>query len=139
MRFWDSSAMVPLVVRDSSTDEAMAMMRADRDFAVWWATPVECASALTRVVRDGSLGETGLEAALARLDALLERGSVIEPCDTIRAEARRLLRVHPLRAADALQLAAAIEMRGSPSMRQHLVTYDQRLATAARREGFTVN
>jgi len=139
VRFWDSSAMLPLLVHEASTDDAMAMMRADRDFVVWWATPAECASALARVVRDGSLDETGLEAALARLDALLERGSVIEPCDTIRAEARRLLRVHPLRAADALQLAAAIEMRGSPSMRQHFATYDPRLATAARREGFTVN
>lgn len=139
MRFWDSSAVIPLLVEEPRTAATAALFDDDRDFALWWGTPVECASGLTRLVREGRLHEEGLDLAIARLDALLERGVTIEPCDTIRAEARRLLRVHPLRAADALQLAAAIELRGSPALRQQFVTYDDRLALAARREGFSVN
>lgn len=139
MRFWDTSAVVPLLVEEPRTATTAALFADDRDFALWWATPVECASGLTRLVREKRLDEDGLDLAIARLDALLERGVTIEPCDTIRAEARRLLRVHPLRAGDALQLAAAIELRGSPTLRQQFVTYDERLALAARREGFSVN
>lgn len=139
MRFWDTSAVVPLLVEEPRTATTAALFADDRDFALWWATPVECASGLTRLVREKRLDEDGLDLAIARLDALLERGVTIEPCGTIRAEARRLLRVHPLRAADALQLAAAIELRGSPTLRQQFVTYDERLALAARREGFSVN
>lgn len=139
MRFWDTSALLPLIVDEPRTEATAALFDEDRDFALWWATPVECASGLTRLVREKRLDEGGLDLALTRLDALLERGVVIEPCDTIRAEARRLLRVHPLRSADSLQLAAAIELRASPALRHEFVTYDERLALAARREGFTVN
>lgn len=139
MKFWDSSAVVPLLVREDATTEALALLEADHDFAIWWATPVECVSALMRLLHAHHCDEATVEQALARLDALVERGSVIEPSDSIREQARRLLRVHPLRTADALQLAAAIELRGPPPQRPHLVTYDQRLAVAARREGFTIN
>ncbi|MFY9343542.1 MAG: hypothetical protein WAT39_13685 [Planctomycetota bacterium] len=52
--------------------------------------------------------------------------------------ARRLLANHPLRAADACQLAAAlIACRERPDA-LGFVTLDSRLAEAARREGFTV-
>jgi hypothetical protein len=139
MKFWDSSGVMPLLVQEPCTEDAMALLRADHDFAIWWATPVECVSALTRLVRDHRFDEAALDKALLRLDALVERGSVIEPSESIREQARRLLRVHPLRAADALQLAAAVAMRGPGAHRSHIVTYDQRLAAAARREGFTVN
>jgi hypothetical protein len=47
----------------------------------------------------------------------------------------RLLRVHPLRAAGALQLAAALEWAGAPPDGE-LVTFDERLREAAVREGF---
>lgn len=51
--------------------------------------------------------------------------------------AKRLLRVHPLRTADALQLAAALVYRaeGSPL---DFVCLDERLCSAAEREGFIV-
>ena len=49
---------------------------------------------------------------------------------------RRVLRVHPLRAADALQLAAALEWSGGAASGM-FITYDERLRDAASREGFT--
>jgi predicted nucleic acid-binding protein len=139
MRFWDASAIVPLVVPEAATDAAAQMIADDHDIAIWWATPVECASALVRGVRAGRIDEAALDAALARLDALTGYACIVEPCDNIRADARRLLRTHVLRAHDALQLAAAMELRDAPSLRHQFVTFDDRLALAARREGFTTN
>ena len=67
-----------------------------------------------------------------------QHGKKIRPTERVRRAAARLLRVHPLRAADALQLAAAIV--GSEDRPETLpfVTLDDRLADAATREGFRV-
>jgi len=138
MKFWDSSAVVPLLVRQPMTKAAERLLEADPIVALWWASPVECTSALTRLARDGRMEEADVEQALARLDYLLERSVQVDPFPSIRDGACRLLRVHPLRAADALQLAAALEVRGPASRRAEFVCFDARLATAARREGFVV-
>ncbi len=50
----------------------------------------------------------------------------------------RFLRVHPLRAADALQLAAAFTASERRPASLEIVTLDERLADAARKEGFTL-
>jgi hypothetical protein len=90
------------------------------------------------VERTNELSSDGADAAFARLDALAASWLQVEPSDEIRETARRLLRVHPLRAADALQLAAAIVAaeRRPPTMT--FVTLDRDLRTAAAREGFVV-
>jgi hypothetical protein len=59
----------------------------------------------------------------------------VQPGDLVREQALRLLRVHTLRAADALQLAAALEWAGAPTDAD-FVTFDDRLREAAVREGF---
>lgn len=105
---------------------------------VWWATRVECVSALRRLEREGAMSATGVAHAVRAL-AYLETGwSEVAPTDAVRAQAERLLAVHPLRAADSLQLAAALAWcRGAPSG-AGLVTLDERLRDAAGREGFAV-
>ena len=61
-----------------------------------------------------------------------------EPTEMVRESAMRFLRVHPLPAADALQLAAAfIAAERRPASLQ-LVTLDERVAVAARKEGFAL-
>jgi hypothetical protein len=77
-------------------------------------------------------------AALDRLDELRAEWDEIEPTESIRRTARRLLRTHPLRAADALQLAAALNAAGDDPASLDVVTLDYRLVDAARREGFRV-
>jgi hypothetical protein len=71
------------------------------------------------------------------LDRLRASWLEIEPSEALRQGAMRLLRVHPLRAADTLQLAAALVWAGIAAGRG-FVTLDQRLADAARAEGFDV-
>ncbi len=138
MRFWDSSALVPLLVTEASSAMMMTAYERDPEIAVWWATEVECISGLTRLEREGSLTGASMAAALRRLDALAGAWREVQPMLGIRQTAVRLLRVHPLRAADALQLGAALATAEDHPATLPLVTLDDRLALAAAREGFPV-
>ncbi|HJR60983.1 MAG TPA: hypothetical protein VJ813_16350 [Vicinamibacterales bacterium] len=135
MRFWDSSAVVPLLVSEDATDAMIARIREDREIAVWWATHLECASAIARLEREGAPAD-GVARAFARLDELSDAWAEVEPHQELHDVARRLLRVHPLRAADALQLAAAyvVSERRPPTL--EIVTLDDRVRRAAVKEGF---
>ena len=138
MRFWDSSAVIPLLVDEGSTRSVMSEIERDPDMIVWWGTQVECVSALARVERDAKLDGAGMTAAVDRLDGLIRAWQEIQPADRVRQTATRLLRVHVLRAADALQLGAAIAAAEDRPASLEIVTLDDRLAKAARREGFKV-
>jgi predicted nucleic acid-binding protein len=137
MRFWDSSAVVPLLLEQPLTDRAQGLLEQDSEVVVWWGTPVECASAFGHLRREGGLSESEEAQLSQRLEGLRDIWYEMVPGDRLRTQALRLLRLHPLRAADALQLAAALEWAGSPSYGT-MVTFDERLAAAAVREGFEV-
>lgn len=138
MRFWDSSAIIPLTVTEASTDAIRGIAEQDPVMCVWWGTEVECVSALARLEREGALTEGATAVALERLDLLAEGWNEIQPVAAVRGTARRLLRVHTLRAADSLQLAAAIVAAEGQPASLGIVILDERLASAARREGFIV-
>lgn len=105
---------------------------------MWWATEVECASAIARLERDDALDDAAATQAFQRLRQLAQTWHEVDASDPIREAAVRFLRVHPLRDADALQLAAAfIAAERRPSSLE-MVTLDDRLAAAARKEGFTL-
>lgn len=137
MRFWDTSALVPLLVEEPTTSRVRSLLREDPDVVAWWATSVECAWALARLRREEILTARQEERSLDLLHALRESWTEVIPSADVRDRAARLLRVHPLRAADALQLAAARVWAGSPGDAE-LVTFDERLAMAARLEGFRI-
>jgi hypothetical protein len=136
--FWDSSAVVPLVVTEEGTDEVREILRNDRDMIVWWGTPVEVLSALARAERAHSVGSAEADLARRALEGLGERWNEVLPSDEVRERAGAGLLRHPLRAADAFQLGAALAWtRGRP--RGHaLLSLDARLVEAARQEGFDV-
>jgi len=136
MRFWDSSAIVPLLVEEPSTEQISKLFREDQEMVVWWGTPVECASALSRIEREGCLTAPETAQSFKRLDALAANWIQIEPVDEIREIARRFLRVHPLRSADALQLAAAFITSENRPNTLEVLTLDERLSSVAEREGF---
>jgi uncharacterized protein len=100
---------------------------------------VECASALARVEREGLLGRLEASTILDRLDRLRDEWREVQPTQALRQTARRLLRVHELRAADALQLAAAIVAAEGFPVALPFVTFDDRLADAAQLEGFRLS
>lgn len=136
MRFWDSSAVVALLAAEEAHDRVNALLTSDPVMLVWWTTAVECASAIARRERDGSLSDNQALAALDQLSAFASAWSEVIPSTQVRAMAQRLLRLHPLRAADALQLAAAVVAAEHEPRSLDFVCLDQRLAAAASREGF---
>ena len=138
MRFWDSSAIVPLLVDESESGSVSALLAEDGELTVWWGTRVECASAVRRREREGSLSAAEVGTALGLLDDLTVVAHELTPSEQVRASAERSLAVHDLAAADALQLAAALTWRGPVGPRAELVCLDQRLRAAATREGFAL-
>jgi len=138
MKYWDASAIVSLVLTEPTTKAVQTLAEKDPTIIVWWATEVECASAIARLERDDALDDTAATQAFQRLRQLAQTWHEVDASDPIREAAVRFLRVHPLRAADALQLAAAfIAAERRPSSLE-MVTLDDRLAAAARKEGFTL-
>ncbi len=138
MRFWDSSAILPLTVAEASTEALLASAVQDPAMCVWWASETECVSALSRLECEGALTDQAITTALERLDRFAESWNEVQPTSALRVVARRLLRVHALRGADALQFAAAIVASEGVPASLSLVTLDESLAAAARREGFAV-
>lgn len=138
MRYWDSSAVVPLLIDEASSATVEASLREDPEITAWWGTSIECASAIGRRERSGAMDSAEATRALTDLGRLAAAWAEIPPSERVRDLALRLVRVHDLRAGDALQLAAALAASEERPETLDLVTFDDRLALAASREGFHV-
>lgn len=138
MKFWDASAIIPLCIEEQQTRIVQDIAKKDEAIVVWWGSIVECYSAFGRLRRDGILEPAEEAEVLAVLSELSEAWTEIEPSDDIRDITRRLLQNYPLRAADSLQLAAAIVWADKTPKGHQLVCLDARLREAAAREGFMV-
>jgi predicted nucleic acid-binding protein len=138
MRFWDSSAIVPLVCREAQSARCRAWLRADAVIIVWALAATEVVSALARKRREGAFKPAVLTQAKQRLLKLENAWSEVVQHDAVRARARRLLETHPLRAADALHLAAALVAFEERTAGIEFVTLDGHLAEAAEKEGFVI-
>jgi predicted nucleic acid-binding protein len=138
VRFWDSSAIVPLVCRETQSARCRTWLRTDDVVIVWALAATEVVSALARKRRDGSLASAVFAMAKQRLGQIESSWNEVVQYDAVRARARRLLESHSLRAADALHLAAALVVFEERPAGIEFVTFDNRLAEAADKEGFTV-
>jgi len=138
VKFWDASAIVPLLVSESSSKKLLALLEEDPVMLAWWGAPIECTSAIARREREGALTTADAASALERLRSLAAGWHEVQPVDPLRGTAQRLLRVHPLRSADSLQLAAAIIAAEHETATLEFVSLDERLNDAASREGFRI-
>lgn len=133
MKFWDASALVPLCVEQPDSSEVARILQADPDLAVWWGSPIECWSAFARLRREGLLTVESEDSARELLRRLANSWTEIQPGEEVRVQAGRLVRTHPLRSQDAIQLAAALVWaRGGTG---EVVVLDRRLSGIARLEG----
>jgi predicted nucleic acid-binding protein len=135
--FWDSSALVPLCIQESTSRHVRSHLR---KFApvVWWASPVEVHSAVARLHRSGAVNDMEKQGALSRLALLRRSWREILPGDALRELASRLLDVYTLRASDSLQLAAALTWCEQRPAQRRFISGDQRLCDAAEAAGFSV-
>lgn len=139
MKFWDSSGVVPLIVAEEHSDYCQAVLSGDPEMLVWCLSRIEVMSALCRRAREDKLSENEFQKAKDRLNEILDSAFEVSAVEKVRSRALRLLEVHPLRAADACQLAAALVATQEDPERLAIVCFDQRLERAATKEGFIVN
>lgn len=138
MKFWDTSAVVPLCVAEPATPRVRELVDTDQSLVVWWATRTECVSALTRRRRDGHLSAVAERRARHVLAAIAAEWSEVLPSESLRLRSERLLAVHALRTGGAFQLAAALLWSRGDTAAHAIVSFDERLREAAGREGFQV-
>src|SRR5262249_38470875 len=134
--FWDTSGIVPLCCYQAQTTQANSAARIHRRQVVWGATIVETVRSLNRLAREGYLDAAECKQALQRLEHLRSRWHEVQPTGEVRDLAERLLAIHRLRAADALQLAAALVWCGNRPRGRYFIASDTALSDAAEREGF---
>jgi uncharacterized protein len=84
MKFWDSSALLPLAIDEASSENLCALLRSDPQIVTWRATPVECASTIARREREGGLDRSSAIEAFRRLTRLQAGWREIEPVDPTR-------------------------------------------------------
>ena len=137
MMFWDSSAIIPLCVDEPRSKEVRNIVKKDSSLVIWWGTPVECFSAFARLRRENSLTGDDENYLINIIHLLSDSWTEISPSRDVRDIAARLLRIHPLRDADSLQLAASLIWAGRNPAGQSFVCFDKRLRDAAAKEGFT--
>ena len=138
MKFWDASAILPLCLSEPRSSLIRRILEEDRGIVAWWGTPVECFSAFARLRREKVLDSEGEDRARAFVADLAAVWAEIQPGTLVREGAGRVLRLHPLRAADSLQLAAALVWAKGRAEMLEFVCLDHRLRDAARLEGFRI-
>ena len=138
MKFWDASAIVPLCLTEPQSAVVKTILVKDTSLVVWWATRTECVSALVRQTREAGLSLDDEKKARQVLGVLAKVWLEVRPTETLRLAAERLLAVHPLRAADGFQLAAALQWCQRETQDASFVSFDVRLREAAYKEGFDV-
>lgn len=130
--------MVPLVVAEANTELAKTWVGQDPVVVTWAWTKVEIVGALERHAREGTLTRTERRRLLDRVEDLAGAWEEITDVLSVRTRAISLLARHPLRAADAAQLGAALLLRDQLGTEVVFVCLDERLSTAAEREGLAV-
>lgn len=138
MKFWDASAIIPLCLEGPHTERMREIVEENPSMVAWWGTPVECYSSFARLRREEVLERSGEDQAREFVHRLADAWTEVQPSDVVREHAARALLLHPLRAADSVQLAAALVWTEGRPAGQGFVCLDRRLAQAADREGFEV-
>lgn len=136
MKFWDTSAIIPILVEEQGSEIVDKIFSADSEMIVWWGTSIECVSAISRLERENKLSSDEQGVIIARLNNLRQYWREIQATPLVKQLAERILQVHPLRSQDAQQLAACLIANQDTQI--EFVTLDQRLAVAARKEGLSL-
>lgn len=132
MTFWDSS------FTEAGATDMRRLLREDPEVVVWWVSPMECSSAVWRRYREGRMDLPGAHRLEDRIGSFMGAAVEVQPVDAVRERAGRLLSRHRLRAADSLQLSAALEWVQERPEGASFACLDQRLREAAALEGFSV-
>jgi predicted nucleic acid-binding protein len=137
MAFWDSSSLVPLCVQQQPSSNAFKL-KAKYGFVVWWSTQVEIQAAFARLLRESEVTQDQYLRAKKSLEILRQGWRELQPTENLRARAESLVDRFPLKAADALQLAAAMAWCLDNPRGRKFISGDKQLLQAASQLGFDV-
>jgi predicted nucleic acid-binding protein len=135
--FWDSSVLVPLCITELQSAQAESWF-AQFKTAIWWATPVEMIGALCRAERAGRISSAEYRQAKAKVHAIEGESQIVLPGRKLQSQAYAMLERFQLRAADSLQLAAAMAWCEESPRDNVFLSFDDRLREAAEALGFAV-
>ena len=138
MRYWDASALVPLVVAEPDSGVVRTWLSEDDQIVTWAWTRTEIVGAIERRVREGSLSRPQRREVLQRFEAFAGSWDEVTDVLAVRSRANALLARHPLRAADAGQLGAALLIQERLAGVLTFVCLDHRLSSAAELESLRV-
>lgn len=138
MRYWDASALVPLIVAEPDSESVRTWLSEDDHIVTWVWTCTEIIGAIERRAREGSLSRLQRRDVLERFNAFADSWDEVTEVLAVRSRANALLARHPLRAADAGQLGAALLVQEQLASPLTFVCLDQRLSSAAELESLRV-
>ncbi len=136
--YWDASALVPLFVVEPGSESVRTWLSEDDRIITWVWTRTEIVSAIERRTREGSLSRRQRRNVLERFNAFADSWDEVTDVLAVRARANALLGRHPLRAADAGHLGAALLVKEHLSHPLTFVCLDRRLSSAAKSESLRV-
>jgi len=137
MRYFDASALVKRYV-DEPHSELVRELLGQGDVTTARLTEAEVSSVVVRRWREGALSARQRDLILQMLRADLAVIDVVELVPAVMALVHDLLIRHPLRAGDALQLAASLYLQREIGTQLEFVGFDHQLNRAAEAEGLTV-
>lgn len=138
MIFFDSSALLPLFIQEEHSGQMQAIAGDDPSIVVWWGSTIECFSAFARLRRERIINTDQEEEIRSRLLEVKRHWTEIQPGSDVKALAHQLLLIHPLTAADSLQLAAGLLWADKLPSGHQFISLDTKLSQAARKEGFII-
>ena len=139
MSFWDSSALVPLCTSEARSILAGRLWKQFSEKFVWWETSVEICSALARLERENKISAQKRSKAEQRLEILEKVWTEIQPEPRIKELARTFPSTYGLKAADSLQLAAALVWCNEIPKNKDFISGDAKLLKVAEDVGFTIH
>lgn len=129
-------------MREPASERVEPLLQRDPEMAFWWGAPLDWWEALLAAQRRQKISAADLQRARGVLDHLRSRGFEVQPTEEVRSRAQRLLSVHtsvhPLRAPEALELAAALVWCRERPQGAGFVSLHPPLRLAAALEGFRV-
>lgn len=138
IHFLDTSALTKRYAEEHGSGAVRALFRSRKRLAVSRLAHAEISAALARKERDGALSRAQADAIFERLGSDFEAFAVVEIKAAIVARVPAIVRRHPLRGYDAVQLACALAIRDAKAAVTFWCT-DRELERAALAEGLRTN
>lgn len=137
MKFWDTSALVPLITKEERTPDCQRIIGTDRNVAVSFITPLELTSTIWKRGRRW-IDQAAFRRSLFKIAEFESNWTNVDDAEDILKLARQLITLYVLRSSDAIQLAAALHLVDDHPEDLPFVSLDNDLRRAARSEGFAV-